>query len=159
MEGASPGNGAVGMFLGTHPSSILTGNDNSIEIFAGYAPGQVRVEGTGGFGLQTESFVPAQGIMHALDIHANGAGLFTLKLSEGTTANSFVPSGNSFSESWSNPSIANGYEVGFFVLTGPAGATTTFDNLILVPEPTACALLTTALGLLWCRARAPLSAT
>jgi hypothetical protein len=87
--------------------------------------------------------------MHAFDIHTDGTGLFTLKVTEGTAANSFVPGMNSFSESWTNPGLTNGYQIGFFVGSGPAGATTTFDNLIVVPEPAACALLPIALGLLW----------
>lgn len=152
LSGSLAGNHAVGLFLGvtTPTTTTLAGTDNVVEIFPGYSP-TVRVLGAGGFGLTSAGFTPGYGNMHALDIHDDGAGNFTLKLTEGTSPSSFVPGANTFSIGWSNPNLIPSYRIGFFLEGGTAGGTATFDNLVVIPEPGAASLLSLCALLCWRR--------
>lgn len=126
----SNGNYNVGMVIG----------ENRLVFHPGFAaiPGAFRVEGPGGFGNTSMGFVPANSLLHQFEIHSFPSGLFTIKVTDaGNPA-------NVFNASFTNPASYGGL-VGF-VRSGPAGAGAgdfdgRYDNLQIIPEPSATGLL------------------
>ncbi|HWB03974.1 MAG TPA: PEP-CTERM sorting domain-containing protein [Verrucomicrobiales bacterium] len=125
----SNGNYNVGMIIG----------QNRLVFHPGFTaiPGAFRVEGPGGFGNTNMGFVPANGLLHQFEIHSFPSGLFTIKVTDaGNPANVF------------NAQFTNlaSYGAPFgFVRSGPAGAGAgdfdgRYDNLQIIPEPSAAGL-------------------
>jgi len=149
--GGTPGNHNVGLFLGTGTPGSMGANDNLIVFHPGFATGALRVQGTGGFGNTDVGFTPAQGVLHTLAVHRDGAGTFTVTLSDGSNP------ANSFTTSWSNPSLTT-FKVGVATVEALSGTPTgIYDNLFAIPEPSSVLLLGLGGGLLAsrCRCRRP----
>ena len=129
----SDGNYNIGMVVG----------ENRLVFHPGYAaiPGAFRVEGPGGFGNSSMGFVPANGILNQFEVHSFPDGLFTIKVTDATNPL------NVYNASFTNLASYGG-PIGF-VRSGPAGTGPgdfdgQFDNLVIVPEPSAAGMLALA---------------
>jgi hypothetical protein len=137
----SNGNYNVGMVIG----------ENRLVFHPGYAviPGAFRVEGPGGFGNSDMGFVPTNGFLNQFEVHSFPDGLFTIKVTDAMNP------ANVYNASFTNPASYGG-PIGF-VRSGPSGAGQSdfngqFDNLVIIPEPSAAGMWVLA-GLLSLRRR------
>ena len=129
----SDGNYNIGMLVG----------ENRLVFHPGFTavPGAFRVEGPGGFGNASMGYVPANSLLHQFEVHSFPNGLFTIKVTD--AANPL----NVYNASFTNLASYGG-PVGF-VRSGPSGSGAgdfdgQFDNLVIVPEPSAVGLMTLA---------------
>lgn len=141
--GASNSNGDynIGLVVG----------QNRLVFHPGYAiiPGAFRVEGPGGFGNSDMGFIPTNGLLNQFEVHSFPNGLFTIKVTDAAN-----PS-NVYTASFTNIASYGG-PIGF-VRSGPSGTGPgdrdgQFDNLQIVPEPSAGGLVVLA-GLVSLRRR------
>jgi hypothetical protein len=126
----SNGNYNVGMVIG----------QNRLVFHPGFTaiPGAFRVEGAGGFGNTNMGFVPANGLLHQFEIHSFPSGLFTIKVTDAANP------ANVFDAQFTNLA-SYGAPIGF-VRSGPAGSGAgdfdgRYDNLQIIPEPSAAGLM------------------
>lgn len=126
----SNGNYNIGMVVG----------ENRLVFHPGYAaiPGAFRVEGPGGFGNSDMGFIPTNGLLNQFEVHSFPDGQFTIKVTDAANAS------NVYSASFTNLASYGG-PIGF-VRSGPSGSGLgdydgQFDNLLIVPEPSAAGML------------------
>ena len=93
-DGPAPGIGGynVGLRIG----------QNQVVFHPGLGGGQLRVTGTGGFGNQNVGFTPSAKVLHPLEVTSDGAGLFTVTLTDGANP------ANTWSRSWTNAGSVGG---------------------------------------------------
>lgn len=126
----SNGNYNVGLQIG----------DNSLAFHPGFTgvPGALRIEGPGGFGNSNMGFVPANNVLHHVEVVQHANGMFDLTVTDGSNPL------NVFTTSWFNPGAVGG-DIGIR-RSGPtagAGSVGLFDNFQItsVPEPSRAVLL------------------
>ena len=136
----SNGNYNVGLMIGSdrivfHPGYSNNDPNNLIR-------GALRVEGPGGDSInQDMGWVPANNVLHHFEVSITPAGLVTYTVTDGSNP------GLSFTNSFTFPGAYNNNQVGFTV----AGGTSDFglfDNLQVIPEPAAGALVAGGIALL-----------
>ncbi len=112
---------------------------NNIVFHPGFAgiPGAFRVDGPGGFGNTSLGFIPANNVLHHLEVIEHSNGLFEITLIDGLNPN------NVFKTSFTNLGSVGG-GIGFRQEGPLSGQFGLFDNLrvdVVVPEPASISLL------------------
>ena len=128
--GASDSNGNynVGLVLGQNNLAFHPG-------FNGPPAGAFRIDGPGGFGNSDMGFVPANGVLHQVEVHSFPNGDFNITVTDGSN-----PS-NVYTTSFNNPASYGG-PTGLR-RSGPTAGDGQFDNFSIapIPEPAALGLL------------------
>ena len=116
LVGADNSNGSynVGMVIG----------GNNVVFHPGYSGGGLRVDGPGGFGLQNVGFTPANNVLHELQVTHDGAGNFTVQLTDGANP------ANVYATSFTNAGSIGG-AIGFR-RSGPSVGIGMYDDLSIV---------------------------
>jgi len=109
---------------GSYNVGLVIGQNN-IVFHPGLAGGALRVEGPGGFGNQNMGFTPANNVMHHLEVTGDGAGAYTLKLTDGANP------ANVYTNTFTNAGSLGG-AVGFR-RSGTSAGLGLFDNLSIAP--------------------------
>lgn len=125
---------------GSFNVGLRIGNNNVVFHPGFPGGGALRVEGTGGFGNTNMGFVPANGVLHHLEVHQLLTGQFDITFTDGGNPL------NVFNTSFTNLSSVGG-PIGLR-RSGPVGTSPgqgLFDNFLVtdttvVPEPTTAVL-------------------